>query len=100
VGIDINRQRISEARENAERAGVAKQVEFRLGDLFEADVSAANVVTLYLLPDVNIRLKPRLRSQLRPGSRVVSHDFSMGDDWPPEKTVKLVSDTIYLWTIK
>lgn len=100
VGVDINPQRISEARANARSAGVEKQVEFRVGDLFETDVRDANVVTLYLLPEVNLRLKPRLRSQLKPGSRVVSHDFSMGEDWPAERTVKVANSTVYLWTIR
>src|SRR5262245_26017307 len=89
VGIDINPQRISEAKANAKLANVEKNVEFRLGDLFAADIREATVVTLYLLPDVNLRLKPKLQQDLRPGSRVVSHDFSMGDDWRPEKTVRL-----------
>lgn len=99
VGVDIDPKRIEEARANASRAGVADRAEFRLGDLFNADIRAATVVTLYLLPEVNMRLKPRLLSELRPGTRVVSHDFSMGDDWPPERTLRLASDTIFLWTI-
>ena len=99
VGVDIDPRRIAEAIENAKRAGVERQVEFRLGDLFEADVREATVVTLYLLPDVNLRLKPKLRRDLRPGSRVVSHDFSMGDDWKPERTLRLGNDWIYFWTI-
>ncbi len=99
VGIDIDPKRIEEARANAARAGVADRAEFRLGDLFNADIRAATVVTLYLLPEVNMRLKPRLLSELQPGTRVVSHDFSMGDDWPPERTLRLASDTLFLWTI-
>ena len=79
-------------------------MEFKQGDVLQvADVSAANVVTLYLLPEVNLRLKPILKRTLKPGSRVVSHDFDMGDDWKPEKTITVKADgfehTIYLWTI-
>jgi ubiquinone/menaquinone biosynthesis C-methylase UbiE len=99
VGIDIDPKRIEEARANAARAGVADRAEFRLGNLFDADIRAATVVTLYLLPEVNLRLKPKLRRDLRPGTRVVSHDFSMGDDWPPERTLRLQGDTIFFWTI-
>ena len=100
IGVDINPQRIDEANANARRAGVEKEVAFRLGDLFEADIHEATVVTLYLLPDVNLRLKPKLLRDLKPGTRVVSHDFSMGDDWKPERTLKLGNDWIYFWTIK
>jgi ubiquinone/menaquinone biosynthesis C-methylase UbiE len=100
VGIDINPTRISEARYNARRAGVEKQVEFKVGDLFEADIRNATVVTLYLLPEVNLRLKPKLQRDLKPGTRIVSHDFSMGPDWPAEKTQKVGNDTIFFWTIK
>lgn len=99
VGIDIDPKRIEEARANASRAGVADRAEFRLGNLFDADIRAATVVTLYLLPEVNLRLKPKLRADLAPGTRVVSHDFSMGDDWPPERTLRLQNDTLFLWTV-
>ncbi len=100
VGVDIDPRRIAEAIANAERAGVEKQVSFRVGDLFDADIREATVVTLYLLPDVNLRLKPKLMRDLKPGTRVVSHDFSMGDDWKPERTLRLGNDWIYFWTIK
>ena len=99
VGIDIDPKRIDEARANAAKAGVAARAEFRLGNLFDADIRPATVVTLYLLPEVNLRLKPKLLAELRPGTRVVSHDFSMGDDWPPERTLQLPSDLLYFWTI-
>jgi ubiquinone/menaquinone biosynthesis C-methylase UbiE len=99
VGVDIDPKRIEEARANAARAGVSDRAEFRLGDLFNADIREATVVTLYLLPDVNVRLKPKLRRELRPGTRIVSHDFAMGDDWPAERALKLENDTIYFWTI-
>lgn len=99
TGIDLNPQRIAEAKENAKKAGVEDRVAFRVGDLFEADVSPATVVTLYLLPDVNVKLRPRLWKQLKVGTRVVSHDFDMGAEWPPEKTVKLKGHRVHYWTI-
>ena len=99
IGVDIDPQRIAEANANAKRAGVEKEATFRLGDLFQADIAEATVVTLYLLPDVNLRLKPKLLRDLKPGTRIVSHDFSMGDDWKPERTLKLGNDWIYFWTI-
>ena len=99
VGVDIDPARIAEARENAKQAGVASRAIFHLGDLFNADIRQATVVMLYLLPSVNQKLKPKLLSDLAPGTRVVSHDFDMGADWPPQKTVSLGRDTIYLWTV-
>lgn len=99
VGVDIDPQRIEEATQNARRAGVAAHTSFRVGDLFDTDIKDATVVTLYLLPSVNRKLKPRLLRQLEPGTRIVSHDFDMGDDWPAQKAVKLGNDTIYLWTV-
>lgn len=86
VGIDIDPERIEESRENAKAAGVEDRVEFLLMDLFEADISKATVVTLYLLSDVNIRLRPKLLGELEPGTRVVSHDFDM-DEWEPDETI-------------
>jgi SAM-dependent methyltransferase len=100
TGIDIDPERISEARKNAEQAGVTKQVNFKVADLFETDVSPASVVTLYLLPNINTRLRPQLWKQLKVGSRVVSHAFDMGPEWPPEKTESVEGRTIYYWTIK
>lgn len=100
VGIDLNPQRVAEAEANAKAAGVTDKVEFRVGNLFEADVSDADVVTLYLLPDVNRKLRPMLWKQLRVGARVVSHDFDMGPEWPPERTERVDYKTIYYWTIK
>ena len=99
VGIDLNPVRIGEAKENAKKAGVEDRVTFQEGDLFAADVSPATVVTLYLLPDVNRRLRPRLWQQLKVGTRVVSHDFDMGPEWPPQKTLEVGGKTVYLWTI-
>jgi SAM-dependent methyltransferase len=100
TGIDINPQRIQEARANAKSAGVEDRVDFRVGDLFAADVSPASVVTLYLLPNLNRKLRPQLWKQLKVGSRVVSHDFDMGSEWPPERVEKIGSKKLYFWTIK
>jgi ubiquinone/menaquinone biosynthesis C-methylase UbiE len=100
VGIDLNPQRIAEANRNAEEAGVAQRVKFMVGDLFATDFSPASVVTLYLLPDVNVRLRPQLWRQLKPGTRVVSHSFDMGPEWPPEKTETVGYATVHQWTIR
>ena len=100
TGIDIDPQRIAEANENARSAGVRDRVEFRVGDLFQADFSPASVVTLYLLPDINRRLRPQLWRQLKVGTRVVSHAFDMGDEWPAERTEQVDFKTIHAWTIK
>ena len=98
VGIDIDPERIREARENARRAGVTKRVEFREGDLFKADFSDATVVTLYLLSGVNLKLRPKLLAELKPGTRIVSHGFDMGD-WKPTGTYSVGSSTVYYWVV-
>jgi ribosomal protein L11 methylase PrmA len=98
VGIDIDPERIREAEDNAKRAGVASLVDFRREDLFATDFHEATVVTLYLLPELNLRLRPRLLAELKPGTRIVSHQFDMGD-WKPEKELELDGRTIYLWRI-
>jgi ribosomal protein L11 methylase PrmA len=98
VGIDIDPDRVREANENAKRNGVTELVKFRQEDLFKADFREATVVTLYLLPDLNEKLRPRLWAELKPGTRIVSHQFEMGK-WKPEKTVELNGRTIYFWTI-
>lgn len=98
MGIDINPQRVKEANENAQKEGVTDRVSFRTADLFTTDLSKANVVTLYLLPDVNLKLRPKLLKELKPGSRIVSHAFNMGD-WEPEVTKNIDGRTIYLWTV-
>jgi len=99
VGIEIKPDLVKRARENAQEAGVGNRVEFRQGDLFEADISDATVVTLYLLPSVNLELRPKLFRQLEPGTRIVSHDFDM-DEWEPDTTVESSEgDTIYRWVI-
>lgn len=100
VGIDLNPVRIEEALANARSAGVAEKVQFRVGDLFQSDFSQATVVTLYLLPDINRKLRPQLWRQLKVGTRVVSHDFNMGDEWPPEKVETVNGKTLYYWTIR
>ncbi len=98
VGIDIDPERIREANENAKKNGVQKLVEFRNEDLFKADFKAASVVTLYLLPELNLKLRPRLWAELKPGTRIVSHQFDMGD-WVPEKKLESNGRTVYFWTI-
>ena len=100
VGVEINPELVWEAQDNAKQAGVADQVQFLLQDLFETDLQAATVVTLYLTQDVNLQLRPKLWRELHPGTRVVSHDFSMGD-WQPEQVVRVGRSVIYsgLWRI-
>jgi SAM-dependent methyltransferase len=98
VGIDNNPARIQEARANAREAGVETLVNFEVNDLFDADIHNATVVMLYLLPDVNLRLRPKLLKDLKPGARVVSHSFHMGD-WKPDKDEVVDGSHIYLWTI-
>jgi len=98
VGIDINPQRIREAEANARQALVGPRVRFEQKDLFQADIHDATVVMLYLLPSVNLRLRPKLLKELRPGTRIVSHTFSMGD-WKPEKEEQIEDAVIYLWTV-
>jgi SAM-dependent methyltransferase len=99
VGIDIDPERIAEAKQNAEQAGVTDRVKFIQQNLFDADIREATVVTLYLLPSVNLRLRPKLLEQLKPGARVVSHSFDMGD-WKPDKEIEYNGRKLYLWVIK
>lgn len=98
VGVDINPVRIGESRENARAAGVQERVRFIEGDLFAADLTGATAVTLYLLPDVNLKLRPKLLRELRPGTPVVSHDFDMGE-WQPDRTVQMGTATVYQWIV-
>lgn len=98
VGIDIDPQRINEATANAVRAGVADRVRFIEGDLFEADIREATVVTLYLLTRLNAKLKPKLLQELKPGTRVVSHAFDMGN-WAPERKEFVGASAVYLWRV-
>lgn len=107
VGIDINPVRIGEAKENAKKAGVENMVRFEENDLFQADFHEATVVTLFLLSNINLKLRPRLLAQLKPGTRVVSNTFDMGD-WKPLREAKVggadeedsyLSRNLFLWTI-
>ncbi len=102
VGIEIDPKLIMEAEANAREAGVAELVRFRNEDMFRIDVSEANIVTLYLSDKLNVLLRPKLLQELRPGSRIISHDFRMGD-WRPEQTVRVpwgkLYRTVYLWTV-
>ena len=98
VGVDIDPERIRESKENARKAGVAGRVRFIEQDLFETDISKATVVTLYLLPEVNLRLRPKLLRELKPGTRVVSNSFDMGD-WVPDKKGDVFGNPIYFWII-
>jgi hypothetical protein len=89
---------VKKAEEKARKRGVADRVTFRQGDLFKADISDATVVALYLSPSINRRLMPKLKAELKPGSRVVSHRFDMGD-WRPEQERKVGGRSVYLWVI-
>jgi cyclopropane fatty-acyl-phospholipid synthase-like methyltransferase len=100
VGIDIDPVRVKEATERAQKMGVSDKVEIRQGDLFEANIQDATVVTLYLLQSLNQKLMPKLKKELKPGTRIVSQSFSMGEEWPPEKTIDVDGRPVYLWTIK
>lgn len=98
VGVDLNPERVREAIANAAKAHVTELTRFEVGDVFEFDFSPASVVTMYLLPSVNLKLRPRLLKELKPGTRLVSHDFHMGD-WAPQTTREVGRSRIYLWTI-
>ena len=98
VGIDIDPKRISEANANAKTEKVTDKVRFIENDLFEADIGEATVVTLYLLNRLNEKLKPKLLKELKPGTRIVSHAFDMGD-WKPEQTAQVGGTSVYLWRI-
>lgn len=97
LGIDIDPDRVKEANENLKKSGVGDKVKFVQGDLFALDLRPATVITLYLLPALNLKLRPALL-KLKPGTRIVSHDFDMGD-WKPDKTVKVGTRTVYFWTV-
>jgi SAM-dependent methyltransferase len=101
VGVDIDPERIQESKANAKKAGVEGRVAFVVKDLFNTQVGRASVVTLYLLPEINVKLRPKLLRELRPGTRVVSHDFDMAD-WEPDRTASVRSTrghTLYYWVI-
>lgn len=105
-GIDINPERIAEANENAKKAGVENRVRFEENDLFDADIHDASVVTLFLLDSVNLRLRPKLLNDLKPGTRIVSNTFDMGD-WKPAKEFRVgdpvegfsLSRKLFLWIV-
>jgi len=99
VGIEIDPEPLRLAVYNARRAGVEDRVRFQRGDLFEADIGEATVVTLFLFESLNRRLLPKLLRELRPGTRVVSHRYGFGDLWVPERTVQAGASTLYLWTV-
>jgi SAM-dependent methyltransferase len=98
VGIDIDPQRIKESQENARAAGVTGRVTFRNEDLFEASIAEATVVTLFLWPEINLKLRSKLVADLKPGTRVVSYYWDMGD-WQPEQTIEIDGHSVYLWII-
>ena len=98
TGIDINPERIAEAEANAKKEQVTDRVKFLNQDLFEANISDATVVTLYLLPSINLKLRPKLFKDLKPGTRIVSHSFDMGE-WQPEKRIEVDGRYLYLWRI-
>jgi len=104
IGFEIDPQRIKESHENIKKAGVENLVEIRQQDIRTVDLSAASVLTMYLLPEVNLMIRPNIWKQMKPGSRVVSHDFDMGD-WKPLKTEQIKDGTswehtLYLWHVE
>lgn len=99
VGIDIDPQRVKEASERIQKAGVTDKVKILHADLFETDISPATVVTLYLLPSLNQKLIPKLNKELKPGTRIVSQSFDMGDEYPAEQSLDVNGRMVYLWTI-
>jgi SAM-dependent methyltransferase len=101
VGVDIDPQRIKESKENARKEGVENRVQFLQQDLFKTDISKASVLTLYLLPNINLRLRPQIFRQVKPGTRISSHAFSMGD-WEADQTVQVAGEyprTVYFWVV-
>ena len=98
LGIEYNPDMVELSKRNAEKAGVAGKANFMKADLFESDFSQATVITMYLLPTINLKLRPKLLRDLKPGTRIVSHSFDMGD-WKPEKRSDLNGETIYYWVI-
>ena len=98
VCVDIDPQRIAESREKARAAGVNDRIRFLNQDLFETDVGEATVVMLFLSPELNVKLRPKLLRELKPGARIVSHWHDMGD-WKPQETVRVQERPVYLWTV-
>jgi SAM-dependent methyltransferase len=97
LGIDIDPQRVTEANANAKDAGVTDKVKFLVGDLFQLDLAPATVITLYLLPQLNLKLRPKL-FKLKPGTRIVSHEFDMGD-WKPDRSLQVGVRNVHFWTV-
>jgi cyclopropane fatty-acyl-phospholipid synthase-like methyltransferase len=100
VGVEIDPAPLRMAAYNARRAGVEGRVRFVRGDIFDADIHEATVVTLFLFESLNRRLLPKLRNDLKPGTRIVAHRYGFGGDWPPERTVQAGASTLYLWTVR
>lgn len=98
LGVDIDPERIAEAKDNARKAGVGDRVTFKRQDLFDTDISKASVLTMFLLGSINMKLRPRILSELKPGTRVVSYTFNMGD-WTPDRVAKVGDRPIYLWIV-
>jgi len=102
VGVEIDPRLVAQSVESARRAGVGDRVTFREQDLFQTDLADATVVTLYLSPALNLRVRPKLLRELRPGARIVSHDFDMGD-WPPARALRIDvrerASQVYLWVV-
>jgi len=98
VGIELDPELVAQATRSAQQAGVADRVRFVEGDIFESDISPATVVTLYLLTSINERLRPKLQKELRPGTRIVSHQFRMGD-WEPERDIVVDFRSVFLWRV-
>lgn len=97
-GVDINPQRIKEANANAQAAGVTDKVQFKIANLFEEDLSKADVMAMYLLTDINLRLRPKILDTMKPGTRIVSHAFDMGD-WKPEVHENVSGRNVYFWIV-
>jgi hypothetical protein len=98
LGVDIDPARVSDARANARREGVSNRVSFLQQNLFETPLSGASVIAMYLLPEINLKLRPKLLAELRPGARIVSHEFDMGE-WEPDGVARLGSSDVYLWIV-
>lgn len=102
VGVDIDPERIRESKANAEKAGVADRVQFFQRDLFKTDISDATVLMMYLLPEINLRLRPKIFRELKPGARIASHAFTMGE-WNPDQTIQVPGNgydrTVYFWIL-
>lgn len=98
LGVDIDPSLVRDAQANASAAGVAERTEFRAEDLFDTPIADADVLTMFLLPEVNMRLRPRILDEMRPGTRVVSHAFDMGD-WQPDDEVRVGGAHAYLWVV-